>query len=91
MSREQLTDLQTRILLAMSKFDFIILSRLADKLDLTTKQARVQIHKLKQLGYVSIDTPEYSNAPMKIRLANTFESPRPDFDKLLFNTKWVET
>ncbi len=89
MENVQLTDLQSRILAHLPKMEFITLRKLADRVEMSSNQVRVQVRKLESLGFLSVAPPEYPNAALKIRLLAMIASERPNFDKLLINTRWV--
>ena len=86
---KNLTSLQKRILSAMPADGFILLRDLAGHLDGTSNQVRIQVRKLELLGFLFVEKPTYYNSPMHIKLAREFTDVKPDFNKLIMNTKWV--
>jgi len=89
MQQIQLTDMQSKILAALPKAEFIFLRSLSDKLGMSSDHIRVQIGKLEASGHLTVGNPEYRNAPLRIKIISLVEGLRPDFDKLLFSTRWV--
>ena len=85
----QLTDLQKRILQAMPTSGFILLRTLANSIDMSGNQVRVQVRKLEAMGCLKIAEIKHSGVPMQIKLVTLFPEVKPNFDKLLINTRWV--
>jgi len=87
----ELTTMQNRILSAVPKFDFIKLCDLARIIDSYPLKVRKELKTLKELGRLSVGRSRLPGAPLVIRHCEKQSTrvARPDFDKLLFNTRWV--
>jgi len=87
----ELTTMQNRILSAVPRFDFIKLCDLAKTIDSYPLKVRKELKTLKALGRLSVGRSRLPGAPLVIRHCEkqAATGERPNFDKLLFNTRWV--
>lgn len=86
---KQLTEVQSKILAFMPSEGLIRLRQLANKMEMSSNQVRVHVRQLESLGYVSVSPLRWPTDPLKILLLCMAGQARPNFDKLLINTKWV--
>jgi len=86
---QDLTKVQFKILSEVPSDGFILLRTLSGNLGMSSNHVREQIRKLELSGHVILGRPEYRNAPLKIKLIAMFDNALPNFDELLFSTRWV--
>lgn len=86
---EQITEVQKQILAFIPTDGEIRLRSLANKVEMSSNQVRTHVRRLEKLGYLSVCPLRYKTDPIKIRLLNLSATGKPNFDNLLFSTKWI--
>jgi predicted ArsR family transcriptional regulator len=85
----ELSALQERILSTIPKIDFIQLGQLAKSVGIYAYRVRQELKKLEDLGRVSVGRSGLPGAPLIIERCALNIAAKPNFDKLLFSTRWV--
>jgi DNA-binding Lrp family transcriptional regulator len=86
---QELTTVQFKILSGLPKEGGVLLRELSGSLGMSSNHVREQVRRLESSGHLSVSRDKGRTAPLKIKLIALLDNALPDFDKLLFSTKWV--